>query len=294
MDTEKNNVHRSKEESCEICGNILTKGMCSNCGWVQIIFPSVVPPEITDFNTLRKETAKKLYKEVCSSKITIEKLEKDYNYEVSKNKTLKQNLNESKKETQSAQKEKEHYKIQWDNASKSLAALQKEYHSLADKVQNLTSQKESLTLERDRANDNLSKEREENRITKNALNVEKNAHNRTKELLKEAMEKPITQNSGVVIGKVLFHFNEHTEAKELYKGLCRVKAPSWTNISGDLFEINGDKGVYCIWDLNGNMRDRRGRTVPPQGVTTRNNDVFTIGGLTIKFTLPEIDYDSLY
>ena len=73
--------------------------MCSNCGWVQIIFPSVVPPEITDFNTLRKETAKKLYKEVCSSKITIEKLEKDYNYEVSKNKTLKQNLNESKKET---------------------------------------------------------------------------------------------------------------------------------------------------------------------------------------------------
>ena len=73
-----------------------------------------------------------------------------------------------------------------------------------------------MTRVRDRVKDDLSKEKEEHIITKNALNVEKNAHNRTKELLKEAMEKPITQNSGVVIGKELFHFNGRTEAKELF------------------------------------------------------------------------------
>ena len=94
MDNQKKNIHKSKEERCEICGNILTKGMCSNCGWVQIIFPNIVPSEIKDFNTQRKETAKKLYKEGCVSKTTIEKLEKDYNDEVSKNKTLEDSLKE--------------------------------------------------------------------------------------------------------------------------------------------------------------------------------------------------------
>ena len=175
-----------------------------------------------------------------------------------------------------------------------MASEKKEKHGLADKVQNLTSQNESLINERDRVNDCLSRERESHRITKNALKEERYAHNRTKELLKEAMKKPIEQNPGVVIGNVLFNFNGRTETKELYKGVCRVKAPSWANISGDLFEINGDNGVYCVWDLNGNMRDRHGRIVPPQGVTTRNDDVFTIGALTIKFSLPEIDYDSLF
>lgn len=277
------------EVKCKICNHPLplTETFCPECGFERHIYPE----SLKRYEEERIEAYKKVWEE---HKQGLEKLKKNYEVEVSKNKTLEDNLKEEKAKNTGAEQEKERYRDQADKATKELESLKKKNQSLNADVQSLMSQNQSLKTERERAYESLSKEREEHRITKNALSVEKNAHNRTKELLKEATGRPINQNPGLVIGKVVFNFNGRTETKELYKGLCRVKAPSWTNVSGDLFEINGDRGVYCIRDLNGNMRDRRGRTVPSQGLTTRNNDVFTIGGLTIKFSLPEIDYDSLY
>lgn len=280
------------EYKCKICGEgvNLSDSFCPQCGFEHHILPEPISVEVKMYEENRIEVCKKVWEERNQGL----KLRKTYDEVLSEKNTLEQELEKARKKIQSTEEEKERYKVQIDKAQKELASVKKEKQGLVDKVQNLTSQNESLISERDRANFSLSREREEHRITKNALNVEKNAHNRTKELLKEAKKKPIEQNPDVVIGNVSFNFNGRTETKELYKGVCRVKAPTWANISGDLFEINGDKGVYCMRDLNGNMCDRRGRLVPPQGVTTRNNDMFTIGGLTIKFTLPEIDYDSLF
>lgn len=151
MDNQKKNIHKSKEERCEICGNILTKGMCSNCGWVQIIFPNIVPSEIKNFNTQRKETAKKLYKEGCVSKTTIEKLEKDYNNEVTKNNTLEDSLKEEKAKKTAAEQEKEHYRDQADKATKELASLKKKNQDLIANLQDLTSEIKSLKMEKDNA-----------------------------------------------------------------------------------------------------------------------------------------------
>lgn len=161
MDNQKKNIHKSKEERCEICGNVLTKGMCSNCGWVQIIFPNIVPSEIKDFNTQRKETAKKLYKEGCVSKTTIEKLEKDYNDEVSKNKTLEDSLKEEKAKKTAAEQEIGRLKGQVDKAQKELDSTKKEMQSLVDKVQSLASQKQTLTRERDNALAELERQKED-------------------------------------------------------------------------------------------------------------------------------------
>jgi len=151
MDIKKNNTHHSKEERCEICGNILTKGLCSNCGWAQIVFPNTVPPEIKDFNTQRKETAKKLYKEGCVSKTTIEKFKKNYEAEAFKNKTLEYNINDAKAKIAAAEQEKGRLKRQVDIAREELDSAKKVIQGLVDKVQSLTAQKQSLIKERDNA-----------------------------------------------------------------------------------------------------------------------------------------------
>lgn len=144
MDTKNNNAHHSKEERCDICGNILTKGLCSNCGWAQIVFPNTVPPEIKDFNTQRKETAIKIYKEGCVSKTTIEKFKKNYEAESSKNKTLEHNLNDAKAKIAAAEQEKGRLKGQVDKAQKELDFAKKEMQGLVDKVQSLTAQNKML------------------------------------------------------------------------------------------------------------------------------------------------------
>ena len=160
MDTKNNNAHHSKEERCDICGNILTKGLCSNCGWAQIVFPNTVPPEIKDFNTQRKETAIKIYKEGCVSKTTIEKFKKNYEAESSKNKTLEHNLNDAKAKIAAAEQEKGRLKGQVDKAQKELASAKKEMQGLVDKVQILASQKQALTRERDNALAELERQKE--------------------------------------------------------------------------------------------------------------------------------------
>lgn len=165
MDTKKNNTHHSKEERCDICGNILTKGLCSNCGWAQIVFPNTVPPEIKDFNTQRKETAKKLYKEGCDSKTIIEKFKKDYDNEVSKNKTLENSLKEEKAKITAVEQEKGRLKGQVDKAQKELASAKKDNQGLVDKVLNLTSRNNTLENEKNIALIELEKAKKSNQLS---------------------------------------------------------------------------------------------------------------------------------
>ena len=151
MDNEKKNTHMSKEERCDICGNILTKGICSNCGWVQIIFPNIVPPEITDFNTLRKNAAKNLHKKRSDFEVSSKQMEEKYATELSKNKKIEQDLNDSRIKEQATKKENERNKTLLEKANKELSSLQYKNQGLVDNVQSLTSQNQSLKTERDLA-----------------------------------------------------------------------------------------------------------------------------------------------
>lgn len=151
MDTKKNNAHRSKEECCDICGDILTKGMCSKCGWVQIIFPNIVPSEITDFNTLRKNAAKNLHKKCSDSEVSLKQMKEMYETELSKNKKIEQDLNDSRIKEQVTKKENERNKTLLEKANKELSSLQYKNQGLVDNVQSLTSQNQSLKTERDLA-----------------------------------------------------------------------------------------------------------------------------------------------
>lgn len=223
MDNQKKNIHKSKEERCEICGNILTKGMCSNCGWVQIIFPNIVPSEIKDFNTQRKETAKKLYKEGCVSKTTIEKLEKDYNDEVSKNKTLEDSLKEEKAKKTAAEQEIGRLKGQVDKAQKELDSTKKEMQGLVDKVQSLASQKQTLTRERDNALAELERQKEDPSVSVGAqIRVAQNNGQYTlydkSGIVRRSNGVSIGENGIVLYDGCVFHIEEL---------MFKVKAPEF-------------------------------------------------------------------
>lgn len=144
MDTKNNNAHHSKEERCDICGNILTKGMCSKCGWVQIIFPNIVPPEIAEFNIQRKNAAKNLHKKCSDSEVSLKQMKEMYETELSKNKKIEQDLNDSRIKEQATKKENERNKTLLEKANKELSSLHYKNQGLVDNVQSLTSQNQSL------------------------------------------------------------------------------------------------------------------------------------------------------
>lgn len=60
---ETNNSNRKpnvRQRECAVCGTPLTDGVCANCGWVEIIFPSEQPEAIKQFETARKSAAQRI------------------------------------------------------------------------------------------------------------------------------------------------------------------------------------------------------------------------------------------
>lgn len=261
MQNENHQINLHDKGLCHVCGTKLENGVCTICGWTQIIFPSEVPTEIIEFNKQREKVAQNLHKEVCD---TLEKLKKT-SEEVSE---YQRSLKKANAEAQRAKQEKERYKSDKESAEKKLKDEQTAHNITKQQVKELQEKIERLS------------------ITSPPV-----CQPSTSPKPKQPTQ-PNTQRT--VIGKVMFTSGGRTESVELYSGLCRVTAPKWTNIAGELFEINGSNGLYRLFDIKGNMCDRHGKPVPLQGTTTRNNDVFTCGNVTIRFTLPEIDYDSIY
>lgn len=271
------------EVKCKVCNHPfpLTETFCPECGFERHVFPAPVSKEVEEYEKKRVEEYKGRWEQAQEQREEIEKLNSDLQTAKDKSVVDKQeleklriNLEEATHQTNAIVKERE---IE-------LTHLQKEY---------TTTKAAKASIEKQ-------------------LQAELDAHFRTKQQVKELQEKikhlsiisqqpeypkhkqPQPNTQKTVIGKVMFSSEGRTESIELYSGTCRVAAPQWTNISGDLFEINGSNGLYRLFDIKGNMCDRHGKPVPSQGATTRNNDIFTSGNVTIRFTLPEIDYDSLY
>ena len=89
-----------------------------------------------------------------------------------------------------------------------------------------------------------------------------------------------------VIGQALFTQGGRSETVDLYEGGCKVTAPAWTNIRGELFEIKCDNGMYFLRDLSDSMYNRHERKIS-QLVTVGKKDAFRIGELIIKLSFPK-------
>ncbi len=276
------------EEKCKVCGHPLSFAdtFCPECGFERHVLPTPVSREVEEYEDKRiREYLKKL------------KLAQEQKKEIEK---LNSELQTAKSESVANKQEIEKLSAELEEVTHQASANSKDKERELSRIQ-----KEYATIKVDK--ENIEKQ----------LRNEQDAHNRTRQQVKELLVKierlsiektPVSQPSEhpkikqpvqhstqrTVIGKVIFISDGRTESVELYSGLCRVVAPQWTNIEGEMFEINGSNGLYRLFDIKGNMCDRHGKPVPSQGATTRNNDVFTSGDVTIRFTLPEIDYDSLY
>lgn len=51
--------------TCPVCGNGLENGLCLNCGYVQIIFPEVIPESLRNLENQRVKSAKILFKRIA-------------------------------------------------------------------------------------------------------------------------------------------------------------------------------------------------------------------------------------
>lgn len=144
------------EEKCKVCGKPLSLAdiFCPVCGVEHHILPEPVSEEVRRYEEKRIKAYKKAWEEHNQG---VEKFKKNYEAEVSKNKTLEHNLNDVKTKIAAAEQEKGHLKSQADKAQKELALVKKEKQGLVDKVHNLTSQNMMLINEKDIVLEELEK-----------------------------------------------------------------------------------------------------------------------------------------
>ena len=137
-------------DKCKVCGGDLnlSDSFCPQCGFEHHILPEPVSEEVKRYEEKRIKAYKKAWEE---HKQGYENLKKNYEAEVSKNKTLEQSFKEEKAKTRAAEQEKERLKGQVDKVQKELDSAKKEMQGLVDKVQRLISQNRSLQTELDNA-----------------------------------------------------------------------------------------------------------------------------------------------
>lgn len=289
--------------NCPICNKELqlTDTYCPECGFEMHIYPKPISSELKNYE---EERVNKYKEQKIQKEKELKKQKEDYGKVSSQLSKACDTLKEQEEKLKTAEAKRKTDRQEIDRLNDELEKERKSNYTVG-----IEHSKQISELQRQ-----LTTTIHEREKVKRQLNDEQNAHIRTKQQVKQLKEDierisangsqheqptetkstPQTSINNIIIGKVSFSSGGRTEAIDLFKGLCGVTAPSWTNISGKLFEIDGDNGIYRLRDLKGIMCDRHGKSVSPQGVTTRNNDIFTIGSLTIKFSLPEIDFENLY
>ena len=159
MNTENNNQKPKKSQQCDSCGGDLVNGVCSRCGWVQIVFPTNVPSGIKTFNGKRKEVSNNLFKKLNEAKDEIERLNK----ELIKAKEAQKNIapeDSSDKSLSTAESYSQGQ--QADNADQS--RFLDESKRLNEQIRSLTLQIESIKKENEaliKDNEGLKKENDE-------------------------------------------------------------------------------------------------------------------------------------
>lgn len=79
---EENNNH-SRIDLCPVCHTGLTQSICPECGWVRIVFPTILPKAINDFNSRRTNICADIVarrkKEASESENKLQKMADAYN-----------------------------------------------------------------------------------------------------------------------------------------------------------------------------------------------------------------------
>ena len=285
---------------CPVCGKSmeLQTVFCLTCGFERRILPNDVSGEVQaeeneciakaqEFENERIAKAQEFYETYKAAKSAADNAKAAADNEM-QSKLDEANEALAKEQTAHNKTKAAHEETKSDLATeqtahnKTMAALKKEK----------TDHEETMS--------DLAKEQTAHKRTQDALKYEEAAHEETKKKLDDAKKNLPTQTTPTptmptppprpnkkVIGKALFTQGGRSEAVDLYEGVCRVTAPAWTNIRGELFEIQPINDIYILRDLIGNMCDRNNRRVSSKGVPASHGDCFTIGELVIRLTLPE-------
>jgi hypothetical protein len=256
---------------CDVCEGLvdLDDTICKKCGFDNHIIPDDASPEIQEIERKRIEAAKKVAEALAKEQTAH-----------NKTKTALENEKTAHEETKSD------LAIEQTEHNKTKAALKKEQTAHEETKSDLATEQTA----HNRTKTALKNEKAAHEETKSNLANEKDAHMQTKKKLDDAIKNPPTPPRPVpnkkVIGKALFTQGGRSEAVDLYEGGCRVTAPAWTNVKGELFEIICDNGMYFLRDLSGSMYNRHEREISSL-VTVRNKDAFRIGELIIKLSFPK-------
>lgn len=287
-------MSENKVNKCPVCGETMSLFLpyCPKCSFEVHILPDNTPVNIRKIEEERVRVAKKAYDhQVCidsdNKKLTEinKKLNEDKSNLINDMGVLEDRIVSMEGAMTEKEKKISDLNNQTGKINKELKDVNKK---LKDKEEAYNSLKKDFEIKKSE----FAKKEEEYKKAMNLLANDSKKNEKTVEKKNSTCNHP--PKTGKEIGKVTFILGGRSESVPIFGGPYQVTAPQWTNIKGVLFEINGDKGIYRILDLKGCICDRHGKMIPTQGATTRNNEVFKVGDLTIRFTLPEIDFEDLY
>ena len=308
--------------NCPVCNTPikLQTDFCPKCGFQRHIFPDGVSKEVQAEENLRIEKAHEFYELYVAAKSAADNADKVQSKldeakkalateqtEHNKTKTALKDEKATHEKTESALEDEKvvhnktktalkNEKAAHDVTKSDLATEQTAHNRTKTALKNekaaheeTKSDLEDEKVAHNRTKTALKNEKAAHEETKSDLANEQEAHKQTKKALDDLKKNPQTPPHPVpkkVIGKALFTQGGRSETVDLYEGGCRVTAPAWTNVKGELFEIICDKGMYFLRDLSGSMYTRHEREISSL-VTVRNKDAFRIGELIIRLSFPK-------
>lgn len=177
MQKTNNKTLQFQNDLCPVCGGTLTNGVCSTCGWIQILFPKEVPEEIEVFNAMREDVARKMHQEANTSRLSLSNIQAELDEAKGRVNQLQKSLTTTSSEMHSVKKDCDSYKKKLEHADKNLTSLGYKCSNLSAENQRLSSQ--CLTLR--------------NEVTKLKAEIQTQSKNPT---LANGAQIYITENNG--------------------------------------------------------------------------------------------------
>ncbi|SFP14594.1 hypothetical protein [Prevotella sp. tf2-5] len=317
MQNENHQINQHDKGLCHVCGTKLENGVCTICGWTQMIFPSEVPSEIIEFNKQREKVAQKLHKEVCELKDTLKKLEKT-SEEVSK---YQQSLKKANAEAQTDRQEIDRLTSELKQANNKLSSAQVEKEKLLTKLNEFSesskkneelikqiaqlesaakiveAQRKDLVERLNKTNDSLTKEIEDHKKTKALLEqqntrIQMHTDDSSDKTRLQPLPCPMHgQQQGKPVATIIFSFRGQSVQENVFEGDNIYAIPSnlTSPVSGNAFRIESmNSNTFRLYDLCGLTRKVNGDRLGTTGMQLYNDDYFSVGDITIQIKMQKI------
>lgn len=272
---------------CPVCGNSVSGDVCTQCGWIRLVFPAEVPEALKSFNSEYTDTLKAINKTKSDELRRMEQLRDSLEKEL---------IEEKRKATQ-----------------------------LEGTIQTLRNSLEGRIKDAEEARTELSVKNAENKklqaqldAEKIALDKEKQAHaqviKRAEELkqeleqVKAAIQSANTSRSQPAViaqaplhtttnkapkGSVILYAGGRKHTFTIFSGDNSFMAPDGVGVNGEMFRIVETNGLYKIFDVCGLLKKANGKSVKNHGEEITNGLIFTINNSRIELNLPEINLDDI-